>query len=83
MQQLKKTFGSLKEPREVPETAKEMDAMPKWAVGGFFQMPMVKTLAASSAQKRKKTSSHQHSRLQIRSTFKPIFLDLPRSTGAR
>lgn len=49
MQQLKKTFGSLKEPREVPETAKEMDA-----VGGFFQMPMVKSLAASSAQKRKK-----------------------------
>lgn len=44
----------MKEPREVPETAKEMDAMPKWAVGGVFQMPMVKSLAASSAQKRKK-----------------------------
>lgn len=54
VQQLKKTFGSLK---ELPGTGEEVAAMPKWALGGFFQMPMVKSLAANSAWKKNQLTS--------------------------
>lgn len=54
VQQLKKTFGRLK---ELPGTGEEMAATPKWALGGSFQMPMVKSLAAISAQKKNQHTS--------------------------
>jgi len=56
VQQLEKTFGSLK---ELPGTREEMAAMSKWALGGFFQTPVVNSLAANSAQKKNQLTSAQ------------------------
>lgn len=49
----------MKELKEVAGTVEEMDAMPKWVLRGFFQMPMLKRLDASSAQKKRQLTSVQ------------------------